>query len=211
MRRRMLMLVIVLKIDNRKVTCSANVNTSGVRFGKALTPDSKRVLIGSMKTKFILAICVALLPLSFIGSALAAGTKSADEQALRDADAQLSAAATAKDLDKTVSYYSDDAVVMPPNSESVTTKEAIRSTLKDLLASPGAAVSWKATKVEVAKSGDLACVSGIYEETTIDTSGKPVKDRGKYVEVWEKQADGKWKCGADIWNSDLPVALAEKK
>lgn len=205
------MLVIVLKIDNRKVTCSANVNTSGVRFGKALTPDSKRVLIGSMKTKFILAICVALLPLSFIGSALAAGTKSADEQALRDADAQLSAAATAKDLDKTVSYYSDDAVVMPPNSESVTTKEAIRSTLKDLLASPGAAVSWKATKVEVAKSGDLACVSGIYEETTIDTSGKPVKDRGKYVEVWEKQADGKWKCGADIWNSDLPVALAEKK
>src|ERR1700682_2044756 len=211
MRRRMLMLVIVLKIDNRKVTCSANVNTSGVRFGKALTPDSKRVLIGSMKTKFILAICVALLSLSFIGSALAAGTKSADEQALRDADAQLSAAATAKDLDKTVSYYSDDAVVMPPNSESVTTKEAIRSTLKDLLASPGAAVSWKATKVEVAKSGDLACVSGIYEETTIDTSGKPVKDRGKYVEVWEKQADGKWKCGADIWNSDLPVALAEKK
>ena len=212
MRRRMLMLVIVLKIDNRKVTCSANVNTSGVRFGKALTPDSKRVLIGSMKTKpLVLSVCFALLSFAFFGTASAADTKSVIEQALRDADAQLSAAATAKDLDKTVSYYSDDAVVMPPNSESVTTKEAIRSTLKDLLASPGAAVSWKATKVEVAKSGDLACVSGIYEETTIDTSGKPVKDRGKYVEVWEKQADGKWKCGADIWNSDLPVALAEKK
>jgi len=38
-----------------------------------------------------------------------------------------------------------------------------------------------------------------------DASGKPVNDHGKYVEVWEKQADGKWKCGTDIWNSDLPV------
>jgi ketosteroid isomerase-like protein len=47
-----------------------------------------------------------------------------------------------------------------------------------------------------------------------DASGKPVNDRGKYVEVWEKQADGKWKCGADIWNSDLPASASvasEKK
>jgi uncharacterized protein (TIGR02246 family) len=159
-----------------------------------------------MKTKpLVLSVCFALLSFAFFGRASAADTKSVIEQALRDADAQLSAAAAAKDLDKTVSYYSDDAVVMPPNSGRATAKEAIQSALKELLASPGAAVSWKATKVEVAKSGDLACVSGTYEEMTIDASGKPVKDRGKYVKVWEKQADGKWKCSADIWNSDLPV------
>ncbi len=54
-------------------------------------------------------------------------------------------------------------------------------------------------------------VGGTYELTMNDASGKPVNDRGRYVEVWEKQADGKWKCGTDIWNSDLPVATAEKK
>jgi ketosteroid isomerase-like protein len=59
--------------------------------------------------------------------------------------------------------------------------------------------------VEVAKSGDLACLSGAYELTVNDASGKPVNDHGKYVEVWEKQSDGKWKCGTDIWNSDLPA------
>ena len=32
------------------------------------------------------------------------------------------------------------------------------------------------------------------------------EDHGKYVEVWNKQADGKWKAVADIFNSDLPVA-----
>ena len=168
-----------------------------------------------MKTKpLFLSGCIALLSFAFVCLGSAADTKSAIEKALRDLDAQWSAAAGAKDLDKTVSFYSADAVVMPPNASAATTKEAIRSVWKEMLTSPGAAISWKATKVEVAKSGDLACVSGTYEETTIDASGKPVKDHGKYVEVWEKQADGKWKCGADIWNSDLPAtapAPSEKK
>jgi ketosteroid isomerase-like protein len=65
--------------------------------------------------------------------------------------------------------------------------------------------------VEVAKSGDLACLSGTYELTMNDPGGKPVSDRGKYVEVWEKQADGKWKCGTDIWNSDLPASASNEK
>jgi len=163
-----------------------------------------------MKIKpLVLSVCFALLSFAFVGTASAADTKS--EQALRDADAQWSKAAGAKDLDKTVSYYADDAIVMPPNASAATTKEAIRKVWQDLIASPGLVISWKATKVEVAKSGDLACLSGTYELTMNDASGKPVNDRGKYVEVWEKQADGKWKCGADIRNSDLPAAPAEKK
>jgi ketosteroid isomerase-like protein len=163
-----------------------------------------------MKTKpLLLSGCFALLAFAFVGTAWAGDTKL--EQALRDADAQWSKAAGSKDLDKTVSYYSDDAIVMPPNDKIATTKEAIRKVWQDLIASPGLVVSWKATKVEVAKSGDLACLSGTYELTMNDASGKAVNDRGKYVEVWGKQADGKWKCGTDIWNSDLPVAPAEKK
>jgi uncharacterized protein (TIGR02246 family) len=130
------------------------------------------------------------------------------EQALRDLDAQWSAAAAAKDLDKTVSYYSDDAIVLPPNEAGAMTKEAIRAVWKDTIEN-ASSISWKATRVEVAKSGDMACLSGTYEVTMKDGT----KDRGKYLEVWEKQADGTWKCGADAWNSDLPAAPApaEKK
>jgi ketosteroid isomerase-like protein len=172
-------------------------------------------LDGAMKMKPLFPSgCIALLSFAFVCLASAADTKSAIEKALRDLDAQWSAAAGAKDLDKTVSYYSADAIVMPPNDSSAKTKEAIRKIWQDLLASPGLVISWKATKVEVAKSGDIGFVSGTYELTVNDASGKPVNDRGKYVEVWEKQADGKWKCGADTWNSDLPAtapAPSEKK
>jgi ketosteroid isomerase-like protein len=156
-----------------------------------------------MKTKpLFLSGCIALLSFTFAGTAAASDTKI--EQDLKDLDAKWSAAAGARDIDKTVSYYSEDAVVMPPNAPSATTRETIRSAWKEMLTSPGAAIRWKATKVEVAKSGDLACVSGTYEETTTDASGKSVKDHGKYVEVWEKKG-GTWKCGTDIWNSDLPA------
>jgi len=166
-----------------------------------------------MRTKpLFLSGCIALLSLTLVCPAPAADTKI--EQALRDLDAQWSAAAGAKDVDKTVSYYSADAIVMPPNGPSATTKEAIRSAWKEMLTSPGAAISWKATKVEVAKAGDLAYVSGTYEDTTTDATGKPVKDRGKYVEIFKKQTDGSWKVIVDIWNSDLPAstsAPSEKK
>jgi uncharacterized protein (TIGR02246 family) len=163
-----------------------------------------------MKTKCVFTACFALLSLALVITSSAADTK-ATEQNLRDLDDQWSAAAGAKDLEKTVSFYSEDAIVMPPNASAATTKKAIRKVWQELLASPGLVIRWKTTKVEVAQSGDLACLSGTYDLTMNDASGKPLDDHGKYVEVWEKQADGKWKCGTDIWNSDLASAPSEKK
>jgi ketosteroid isomerase-like protein len=153
-------------------------------------------------------VFISLLLFNCIASA---ADTTAIEQALRDLDAQWAAAAGSKDLDKTVSFYSDDAIVMPPNASAATSSAAIRKVWQDLLSSPGLVISWKTGKVEVAKSGDLACLSGSYELTMNDASGKPVNDHGKFVEVWEKQSAGKWKCGTDIWNSDLPAAPSEKK
>jgi uncharacterized protein (TIGR02246 family) len=148
-----------------------------------------------MKTKqFILAVCVALLPLT---SALAAV---GDEKAVRDADEQWSKVAAAKDLDKTVSFYADDAVVLPPNQAAVTTKDGIRNLWKGFLDSL-TDISWKTTRVETAKSGDMAYLIGTYEMTMKDGT----KDKGKYCEVWKKQADGKWKVSADMFSSDLPA------
>ena len=156
-----------------------------------------------MKTRLILFSCAALFALTVPGKVSAADTKI--EQTLRDLDAKWSAAAGAKDVDKTVSYYAADAIVMPPNASAARSKEAIRNLWKEMLASPGLAISWKASNVEIAKSGEMAYLHGTYEFTANDVSGKPIKDRGKYLIVWKKQPGGTWKVAADIWNSDLPV------
>lgn len=128
-----------------------------------------------------------------------------DEAALRKLDDEWSKAAGSRDVEKTISYYSDDAVVMPPNIATLTGKEPIRTLWKSMLGSPDFSGGWKASKVEVARSGDLAYVSGTYEFNEKDDSGKPITDKGKYLEVWKKQADGSWKCVADMFSSDLPV------
>src|SRR5437588_11249997 len=63
------------------------------------------------KTKpLFLSGCIALLSFAFVGTATAGHTKI--EQDLRDLDAKWSAAAGAKDIDKTRPYYSRDSIVM---------------------------------------------------------------------------------------------------
>jgi uncharacterized protein (TIGR02246 family) len=134
-----------------------------------------------------------------------ASSQSATESALKKLDAEWADAAKAKDVEKTVSYYAENAIVMPPNSAALTTKDAIRKGWKEMIETPGAGLTWQATKVEVAVSGDLAYVTGTYEDTITGADGQKTVDKGKYLEVLKKQADGSWKCVADMWNSDLPA------
>ena len=142
--------------------------------------------------KFLYA-SVALLMLGLV--AVTAPAQNA-EQALRDVDAKMAEAAAARDVDKLVSAYAADALVLPPNEPAATTKEAVRKHWSASLGE-GVALSWKPTKVEV--SGDMGYTTGTY---TAKAGGKEV-DRGKYVSIWKKQADGSWKSVVDIWNSDL--------
>jgi len=130
------------------------------------------------------------------------------EQLLHDLDAEWAKAAAAKDVERTIAFYSDDAIVLPPNATSATSKESIRNAWKDMLASPGLVITWEPKKVKLGKSGEMAWVSGTYELTMNDASGKPTNDRGKYLEVWERQSDGNWKCAADMWNSDLTASAS---
>ena len=131
-----------------------------------------------------------------------ADTRGADETALRKLDDEWSKAAGAKDVEKTVSFYTDDALVMPPNSPVLQGKDAARAMWKGMFSVPGFGGGWKPTRVDV--SGDLGYVTGSYEISETDASGKPMTDKGKYMEVWKRQADGSWKCVADMFNSDLP-------
>lgn len=145
----------------------------------------------------LLSLCVACQ------SQTAADTRSADEATLRNLDAEWSKAAGAKDVEKTVSYYSDDAIILPPNLPTIQGKERARAMWQGMFSVPGFGGGWKATKVEVSRSGDLGWVTGTYELSETDERGRPMVDKGKYLEVWKKQPDGSWKCVADMFNTDL--------
>jgi ketosteroid isomerase-like protein len=142
-------------------------------------------------------LCAVILP--------AHAQQSDAEAAIRKADTDWAKAAQTKKVDAWMAYYSDDATILPPNEKTASSPDAIRKSIGDMLGLSDLSITWEPTKVEAAKSGDLGYSYGTYQLIFSGAGGKPVEDRGKYLEVWKKQKDGSWKCAADMWSSDLPA------
>ena len=135
----------------------------------------------------------------------------AEEKAIRETETAFAKAAAAGDVDQVVAFYAEDAVMLPPGEAMATGKAAIRASWAALLSLPDLELTWTPTKIEVAKSGDLAYDFGTYAMSHKDASGKVVNDRGKYATVWKKGATGGWKAVVDTNNSDLPAPTATVK
>lgn len=122
----------------------------------------------------------------------------AERNALMAADREWSQ--TVKDPGKWVSYLAADGTIYPPAMPAVRGTDAIRKTYTDMSSAPGFALSWSPTKADVAASGDFGTTVGTY-----DMSMAGASEKGKYVTVWRKQADGAWKVTDDIFNADAPA------
>jgi uncharacterized protein (TIGR02246 family) len=130
-------------------------------------------------------------------------TRVQDEAAIRAIAQEWGKAVTAKNLDETLSYYADDAWVHPQNAPIAKTADERRSVWSAFFATPGLSeMEGSTTRVEVARSGDLAVEYSTFATIVKDKKGKPISVNEKSVVTWKKQADGKWKAIADIWNAD---------
>ena len=130
---------------------------------------------------------------------------SAEKAKIRDLETAWSKDAAAKDLDKSVANYADDAILMMPGSPAAKTKDAVRASWKGMLADPNLKISFAPDRIEISASGDLATTQGSYTMTvTNPKTKKPVEDRGSYLTVYKKQADGNWKAIEDMTSSEVP-------
>jgi uncharacterized protein (TIGR02246 family) len=134
-------------------------------------------------------------------ASVAAAQTNADEGAIRKIDQAWSKAAQDRNVDQAVSFYAQDASVLPFNAPIANTPEQIRAIWQHLLSDQNTTISFGPTKIEVSKSGDMAYDVGWIELKTKDAQGNPTTERGKYVVVWRKR-DGQWKAVADIFNTD---------
>jgi len=117
------------------------------------------------------------------------------ESSVRQADSAWSAAASSNDVNRMLSFYDAQAAFVGTTPATVGL-EQLRSLWTKYFTSPGYRLSWKADRVEVAASGDLAYSFGQWEQTT-SVQGQPRTVRGIYVAVWRKQSDGSWKVLVD--------------
>jgi uncharacterized protein (TIGR02246 family) len=152
------------------------------------------------------AICTATALALIITACSQPDTHDADVKAIQDNEAQWNRDYASKDLTKIVAHYADNAVVMAPGMPSSSGRDAIRSLLQKMTADPALSLQFKASSVEVAKSGDIGYTQGTYTMTMTDPATKQVvHDHGSYVTTYRKQADGTWKAVTDIASSEVPT------
>ncbi|MBS1784409.1 MAG: DUF4440 domain-containing protein [Acidobacteria bacterium] len=120
-------------------------------------------------------------------------------KALLHRDAEWAAAATAgKDVDKIVSYWSDDAVVIEPGEPPLAGKAAIRAYVTASLKTPGFTIHWMSRNPVFSADGSMAYMPGSEEITVPGADGKLVTLHLQGMSIWRRAPGGPWLCVADI-------------
>jgi len=155
--------------------------------------------------------CVSPLAASLLLFACAAPASApfdaaAESAKLLQRDAEWADAATAgKDVEKVLSYWSDDAVVMEPGQPPVEGKAAIRAYVTASYATPGFKIHWVSQKPVFSPDGKMAYMRAVDEMTVPGVKGAPMTLHLQGYSIWRKDADGQWRCVVDIANEMAPV------
>ena len=125
-----------------------------------------------------------------------------ERTALMETSREWARAAAGGDLERILSFWSDDAIVMPPGQPAVVGKAAIREFVRQTTAIPGFSITWEPEQADVANAGDVGYLVERNRVTFSEGAGTAAVQFGKALTVWRKDATGAWKCVIDIWNEN---------
>ena len=154
-----------------------------------------------------LSLCLALATFA-VGCANAPAppppdTRAADVQAIKDIETSWMKDAATKDPDKWAAYFAEDGSGLYPGMPILNGKAAIKAAMAPFFSDPNFALTFQSTRAVASKGGDMVYSQGTYSMTMTDPkTKKPITDKGKYLTIYAKQADGSWKAIADTFNSD---------
>jgi uncharacterized protein (TIGR02246 family) len=130
----------------------------------------------------------------------------AEVEAIRNIENQWTVALQNKDIEKVLSLYSPEGVVMKPGNSVYAGLQSIRKQVESDFADT--TMLWNTTSttidiIEVSASGDMAYARGINRGKMKTLTGI-VEYSDKWIDIYKK-IDGQWKCIVGIWNSNNPL------
>ena len=99
-------------------------------------------------------------------------------------------------------FLDSDALQLPAGGHPVRCRDNIYFQMK--AENSSAVLNWEPQEAEVARSGDLGYTWGTYIVSWVDADGQLQSPYGKYLNIWKKQSDGKWKVLIDMGNASPP-------
>ncbi len=147
--------------------------------------------------RFFAGICLAFL---ISGCATTMSSNDADAY-IRSAVPRFISAFNAGNADAVAAMYTDDAVLLVPNSPIARGNAAIRDAYRGAFGSSHPTLNFAPDRI--VQSGDVAYEYGHY------TMGMgSMNDQGNYITVWRRQPNGDWKIAEDSVNSSMPAPAA---
>jgi uncharacterized protein (TIGR02246 family) len=117
---------------------------------------------------------------------------------------RLLAALRTDSPDSLLALMADDVIIMPPGEPVLKGKAAVRAWY-DQFVKQMRTSSLNITDRELLIGGDYATEVAGFEWTLVPAAGgQQIVDRGSYIQVWHRQADGRWVFSREVWNSTAP-------
>lgn len=165
--------------------------------------------MGTFRTGFAIALASAAL-----AGCAAAPEKPSEEEVRQQILAQEQAwqdAFAKRDGEALAGFFAEDAAVASPGQQLVRGKDSIREEMTKMAADENLKITFKANKVGVADSRDLAYSRGQFLMTaTNPDTNQPQSSQGYYLTVWELQQDGSWKAVEDFVTPGPSLPVSER-
>ena len=139
-------------------------------------------------------IYMALLATGSVGAVSAPD----DREAILEVSEQWASEFEAGNTASMATYYTNDAVVLPPSSEILSQSEDIQGYWQFLM--EVGVNQYDLYPVDVRVEGNRAFQTAIWEAVRTTETGEKIAMEGNITTVLEKQADGIWKITMQSWN-----------
>lgn len=139
---------------------------------------------------------LSLLPASFAFSAARSRDPKLD-RAIEKANSDWAAAMRTGDVATIVAPYTESSVFVGIDGACTKGRSEIEKMYRARFASRGLAASTKIDSRQLVVDGDLAYESG-YAEIGWPKDGKVSVAGGRFLTVWQRQADGDWKILTNV-------------
>ena len=161
------------------------------------------------RSQFLLLLITATTAACSRGSAPQAASSATDEAAIRSMGPSYTAAVTAGDFQRVLSFYTDDVVMMPPGQPRTRGKEAYAAWARPYFDQFSTEESISFDEIRIA--GDWAVATYTWTLSSTPKAGGPSnRAQGKGMGLLQRSADGSWRWSQTIWNMDQRLAPPPK-
>ena len=122
-------------------------------------------------------------------------------EVLLEADRDFARESQVRRLEAWLDVADDSVLLVRPNAPVSRGKATVSAAMGPAFADTSFALNWEPVLADASVSGDLGYTVGLSQSRRAGPDGQ-VTNTGKYVTIWKKQADGRWKAVLDIGVTD---------